>query len=140
MNAYATCVSLRKIRRYLSSKNMKQLTPQEEQLMLIVWQTGKGFVKDYREKYPHPLPPYTTVATIMKKLENKGYVQSKLYGNTYEYTPKIKEEEYKKTFVSGVVNNFFSNSYKEMVSFFATEEKLSEKDLEEILAMIKNKK
>ena len=119
---------------------MKQLTPQEEQLMLIVWQTGKGFVKDYREKYAYPLPPYTTVATIMKKLENKGYVQSKLYGNTYEYTPKIKEKEYKKTFVSDVVNNFFSNSYKEMVSFFASEEKLSEKDLEEILIMIKNKK
>ncbi len=118
---------------------MKRLTPQEEQLMLIVWQTGKGFVKDYRDKYPDPQPPYTTIATIMKKLENKGYVESRLYGNTYEYTPKIQEEEYKKTFVSGVVSNFFSNSYKEMVTFFAAEEKLSEKDLEEILAMIKNK-
>ena len=137
MIIYVSCVTLRKTR---NKKIMKQLTPQEEQLMLIVWQTGKGFVKDYREKYPSPLPPYTTVATIMKKLENKGYVHSKLYGNTYEFTPKIKEAEYKKTFVSGVVNNFFSNSYKEMVSFFAAEEKLSEKDLEEILAMIKNKK
>ncbi len=119
---------------------MKQLTPQEEQLMLIVWQTGAGFVKDYRGKYPNPKPPYTTVATIIKKLENKGFVTSKMYGNTYEYTPKIKEEDYKKTFVSGVVNNFFRNSYKEMVTFFASEEKLSEKDLEEILYMIKNKK
>ncbi len=119
---------------------MKELTPQEEQLMLIVWQTGKGFVKDYREKYPNPKPPYTTVATIIKKLENKGYVRSKLYGNTYEYTPRIKENEYKKSFVSGVVSNFFRDSYKEMVSFFASEEKLTEKDLEEILQMIKDKK
>lgn len=129
--------------RKVSSLNlfiMKQLTPQEEQLMIFVWQYGKGFVKDYRDLYPDPKPPYTTVATIIKKLENKGYVSSRLYGNTYEYSPKIKEGDYKKSFVSGVVNNFFSNSYKEMVSFFAKEEKLSEKDLEEILNMIKNKK
>jgi len=119
---------------------MKELTPQEEQLMLLVWQYGKGFVKDYRELYPDTKPPYTTVATIIKKLENKGYVRSKMYGNTYEYTPKIKESDYKKTFFSGAVNNFFGSSYKEMVTFFATEEKLSEKDLEEILQMIKNKK
>ena len=119
---------------------MKQLTPQEEQLMRYVWQSGKGFVKDYRELYPAPKPPYTTVATIIKKLENKGYVCSKLYGNTYEYTPKIKESDYKKTFFSGAVSNFFGNSYKEMVTFFAAEEKLSEKDLEEILEIIKNKK
>lgn len=119
---------------------MNKLTPQEEQLMLIVWQTGKGFVKDYRNKYPNPKPPYTTVATIIKKLESKGYVKSKLYGNSYEYTPIKKENDYKKTLVSDTVGNFFRNSYKEMVSFFASEEKLSEKDLEEILEMIKNKK
>ena len=119
---------------------MNQLTPQEEQLMRFIWQYGKGFVKDYRELYPDPKPPYTTVATIIKKLENKAYVRPKLYGNTYEYSPKIKEADYKKTFFSGVVNNFFGNSYKEMVTFFAVEEKLSGKDLEEILEMIKNKK
>jgi predicted transcriptional regulator len=67
---------------------MEQLTTQEEQLMLYVWEKGKGFIKDYRTMYPgEPKPPYTTVATIMKKLENKGYVSSRLYGNTYEYRP-----------------------------------------------------
>ena len=119
---------------------MKPLTPQEEQLMLIIWQTGKGFVKDYREKYPNPKPPYTTVATIIKKLELKGYVQSRLYGNSYEYKPVIKENAYKKDCLSNVVNNFFSNSYKELVSFFAEEKQLSEKELEEILTMIKERK
>ena len=120
---------------------MEQLTPQEEQLMLYVWEFGKGFIKDYRKMYSDdPKPPYTTVATIMKKLECKGYVSSKLYGNTYEYSPKIKQETYKSQYVSGVVNNFFQNSYKEMVTFFAKEEKLSEKDLEEIIELIKNKK
>lgn len=118
---------------------MVQLTPQEEQLMLIIWQTGSGFVKDYRKQYPSPKPPYTTVATIIKKLECKGYVSSKLYGNTYEYSVKISETEYKKQFTSGFVRNYFSNSYKDMVTFFAREEKLSEKDLEEIINMIRKK-
>jgi predicted transcriptional regulator len=119
---------------------MEQLTPQEEQLMLYVWDFGPGFIKDYREQYPNPKPPYTTVATIIKKLEAKGYLSSQLYGNTYEYRPKIKQERYKSQYVSGIVNNFFQNSYKEMVTFFAQEEKLSEQDLEDIIQLIKKQK
>ncbi len=119
---------------------MEQLTPQEEQLMMYIWQFGKGFVKDYRLMYPDPKPPYTTVATIIKKLEAKGYLSSKLYGNTYEYRPKVKHDKYKSHYVSGIVNNFFQNSYKDMVSFFAKEEKLTEEDLNEIIEMIKKGK
>ena len=116
---------------------MEQLTPQEEQLMRYVWQTSKGFVKDFRQMYDGKKPPYTTVATTMKKLEAKGYVSAKLYGNTYEYRPKIRQNSYKRNFVSNIVSNYFQNSYKEMVTFFAKDEKLSEKDLEEILQLIK---
>ncbi|MDR2854477.1 MAG: BlaI/MecI/CopY family transcriptional regulator [Prevotellaceae bacterium] len=116
---------------------LEQLTPQEEQLMLYVWQQGKGFVKDFREMYAGSKPPYTTIATTMKKLEAKGYVAAKLYGNTYEYRPKIRQDRYKKAFLSDVVSNYFQNSYKEMVTFFAKEEKLSEKDLQEIIQLIK---
>jgi predicted transcriptional regulator len=119
---------------------MEQLTPQEEQLMLYVWDFGPGFIKDYRDRYPDPKPPYTTVATIIKKLETKGYLSSRLYGNTYEYRPKIKQERYKSQYVSGFVNQFFQNSYKEMVTFFAREEKLSEQDLEDIIQLIKKRK
>jgi predicted transcriptional regulator len=120
---------------------MEQLTPQEEQLMLYVWEHGKGIIKDYRQMYPGDLkPPYTTVATIMKKLESKGYVTSELFGNTYEYSPIVKQDHYKRLYVSDMVNNFFQNSYKEMVSFFAKEEKLTEKDLNEIIQIIKGNK
>lgn len=119
---------------------MEQLTPQEEQLMLYIWEYGKGFVKDYRNMYPDPKPPYTTIASIIKKLESKDYLTSRLYGNTYEYRPRIKKADYKKEFMSGVVDTFFESSYKELVTFFAKEEKLSENDLEEIIRMIKNKK
>ncbi|GHT01362.1 transcriptional regulator [Bacteroidia bacterium] len=134
-------VTLRKINSNTQEthKAMEQLTPQEEQLMLYIWEHGKGFVKEYREMYPDPKPPYTTVATIIKKLEAKGYLTSKLYGNTYEYRPKVKQSTYKSQYLSEIVNNYFQNSYKEMVSFFAQEERLSQKDLEEIIQMIKNR-
>lgn len=68
-----------------------------------------------------PRPPYTTVASIVKNLEKKGYVQAKRYGNTYVYSPSIDEGEYKTKFLSGVVQNYFENSYKEMVTFFCPE-------------------
>jgi predicted transcriptional regulator len=120
---------------------MEQLTPQEEQLMRLVWEEKKGFIKDFRDKYSGDAkPPYTTIATIMKKLEAKGYVSAKLYGNTYEYRPKIKQDKYKRYCISGMVANYFQNSYKEMVAFFAQEEKLSEQDLAEIINLIKNRK
>jgi predicted transcriptional regulator len=117
---------------------MEQLTPQEEQLMLYVWDAGKGFIKDFRDRYPGTTkPPYTTVATIMKKLEAKGYVQATLYGNTHEYRPRVKRDKYRNRHLSDIVSNYFQNSYKEMVCQFAREEKLSEQDLEEIIRLIK---
>ena len=72
----------------------------------------------------------------MKNLERKKYVKAKRYGNTYEYRPLIPHEEYKRTFMGSVVNNYFENSYKEMVSFFAKEQKISTDELKEIIDMI----
>ena len=118
---------------------MEKLTQQEEEAMLIIWQTNGGFIKDFLEKYTEPQPPYTTLASIVKNLERKKYVASKRYGNTYQYTPIVAEEEYKKTFLSGVVKDYFENSYKEMVSFFARKQKISKEELEEIIRLIEKK-
>ncbi len=118
---------------------MEKLTQQEEEAMLIIWQTKGGFIKDFLEKYGEPQPPYTTLASIVKNLERKKYLSAKRYGNTYEYTPIVAEEEYKKTFLSGVVKDYFENSYKEMVSFFAREQKISKEELEDIIRLIEKK-
>ena len=115
---------------------MEKLTHQEEELMLIIWQQGKGFVKEFIDKMDEPHPPYTTVASIVKNLEKKGYVTSKMYGNTYEYIPVLDEMEYKKKFLSHVVKNYFENSYKDLVSFFAEEKKISTQELQEIIQLI----
>jgi len=119
---------------------MEKLTFQEEEAMLIIWKTGPGFIKDYLEKYPEPQLPYTTLASIVKNLERKGYLLSKRYGNTYEYTPRVTEEEYKNKFLSGVVENYFENSYMDMVTFFARKQKISTDELKDIIQMIENDK
>jgi predicted transcriptional regulator len=115
---------------------MEKLTPQEEDLMLIIWQQDGGFIKNFISGMPRPHPPYTTVASVAKNLERKGYVTSNLYGNTYEYAPKISENEYKTKFMSNIVSNYFENSYKEMVSFFAKKQKISAEELQEIIKLI----
>lgn len=104
--------------------------------MRIVWQKGSGFIKDFLDHYLEPKIPYTTLASIIKNLEKKNYVSSRKYGNVYEYTPLIKEEEYKKTFMSGFVRNYFQNSYKELVAFFVNEKTLSPEELRELAELI----
>ena len=86
-----------------------------------------------------PTPPYTTVASIIKNLERKGYVKGTRYGNTYEYCAMVEESEYKSKFMTSVVQNYFDNSYKEMVSYFVEKQKISAEELQEIIKLIEKK-
>lgn len=119
---------------------MDKLTLQEEEAMLHIWALGECIVKDIVGKYTPPAPPYTTVASIVKNLERKGYVVAVKTGNTYRYTPSVSESEYKRAFMSGFVRDYFANSYKQMVSFFAKEQKISPEELKEIVDMIEKRK
>lgn len=119
---------------------MEKLTPQEEEAMQAIWALEGGFIKDFLENLPEPKPPYTTLASTVKNLEKKKYLQSERLGNTYRYTPLIKAEDYKKRFMKGFVGDYFKNSYKELVAFFANEKQISAEELKEIIAMIENKK
>ena len=116
---------------------MKQLTKAEEQIMQILWKVEKSFVKDIIEYLPQPKPAYNTVSTIVRILEKKGFVSHKAYGNTYEYYPLISKEEYTKTYLRSIMKNYFSNSFEEMVSFFARDKDMSVEELEAIQKMIK---
>lgn len=119
---------------------MEKLSLQEEEVMLYIWELGECYVKDVLSKFPVPSPPYTTVASIVKNLERKKYITSKRYGNTYQYTAAIKESEYKKKFMSAVVKNYFDNSYKELVTFFAKDQKISSDELKDIIDLIEKGK
>lgn len=119
---------------------MEKLTSQEEEAMRVIWSNGKGVIKDFLEKYPEPKLPYTTLASIVKNLHRKGYLDAKLYGNTYVYSPRVTEEEYKNKFLSRIVDNYFNSSYSNLVTFFAKKQKISAEELKEIISMIEKDK
>ena len=116
---------------------MEKLTHSEEEAMQAVWQTGEGNIKSFMENIVDA-PPYTTIASIIKNLEKKGYLQSRLVGNAYIYKPAISEEQYKNRFMNNVVKEYFDNSYKELGNFFVENKKLAAKELKEIIQMIEN--
>lgn len=115
---------------------MKELTKAEEQIMQILWKIEKGFVKDILEHFPEPRPAYNTVSTIIRILQEKGFVSHKAYGRTHEYFPVISREEYTKSRMSSLVKDYFSNSFEKMVSFFAREKKISLEEMEEIARLM----
>jgi BlaI family penicillinase repressor len=118
---------------------MQKLTNKEEEVMHILWKLEKAFVKDVLAEAPEEKPHYNTYSTIIRNLEEKGYVGHNAYGNTHQYYPTVSKEDYRKNFVSNTLENYFNNSYKSMVSFFAKEEKISAEELREILYMIEKK-
>ena len=115
---------------------MEKLTNQEEDIMLHIWKLGRCAVKQIVEALPEPRPPYTTVASIVNNLKRKAYVKAEREGKGYVYTPAIAETDYKRKFLSGFVSHYFKNSFKEMVTFFAKDEKISSEDLKEIIREI----
>lgn len=118
---------------------MQKLTNKEEEIMHILWKLEKAFVKDVLMEIEDDKPHYNTLSTIIRNLEDKGYVGHNAYGNTHQYFPLVSKEDYRKGFMSNAIENYFNNSYKSMISFFAKEEKISAEELREILDMIEKK-
>ena len=110
----------------------------EEQVMKIVWSLEKGLIRNIVDGYDDPKPAYTTVATIVKILEKKGFLSKSPLGNTFEYHPVISRKEYTKGFLNRFVKKYFSNSYKSMISSLSENENLSAKEMEEIIEIFQN--
>ena len=111
---------------------MKELTRAEEQIMHVLWEIEKGVVKDVLDRLPDPKPAYNTVSTIVRILEKKGFAGHEAFGKTHRYFPLITLNEYRRGFLKSLVNRFFGNSYQEMVSFFASDRKITIRELEEM--------
>jgi len=116
----------------------RELTRAEEQIMHILWEKGTGLVHDILREFPDPKPAYNTVSTIIRILEQKGFIGHKAYGRTYEYFPLITKKDYTKTYFRSFVANYFGSSYKSLASFFTAEEKLSVRELEEIRQLMED--
>jgi BlaI family transcriptional regulator, penicillinase repressor len=119
---------------------MQKLTNKEEEVMHILWRLKKAFVKDVLAEITEEKPHYNTLSTIIRNLEEKGFVSYNAYGNTHQYYPIVSLEAYRKKFMHTAIDNYFNSSYKNMVSFFAEENKISAEELREILALIEQKK
>ena len=119
---------------------MLKLAKREEQIMQAFWELGKAFIRDIIPQLPDPKPHYNSVATIVKILEEKGFLDHDVVGNMYQYFPLISKEAYQKHALKDFVSQYFDNSYPRMLAFFAKEEKLSEAELSEILELIKSGK
>ena len=118
---------------------MQKLTNKEEEIMQILWKLKKAFVKEVLAEIVDDNPHYNTLSTIIRNLEEKGFVSYNAFGNTHQYFPIVKMEDYRKRFMSNAIENYFDSSYKNMVSFFAEENKISADELREILAIIEKK-
>ena len=119
---------------------MVKLAKREEQIMQVFWELEKAFIRDVIPMLPNPKPHYNSVATIVKILEEKGFLDHEIVGNVYCYVPVISREEYQKHAMKDIVSQYFDNSYPRMLAFFAKEQNLSEDELNEILNIIKSKK
>jgi len=115
---------------------MKELTKRELNILEILWGLKKGFVNDVINKMQDPKPPYTTVSSIIRILETKGYVSHKTYGNTHEYKPLISKLKYKKYALKNLITNYFDGSLENVVSFMVKENELSDQEVNEISELI----
>lgn len=116
-----------------------ELTRAEEQVMQILWNLEKGFVKEIVECFPDPKPAYNTISTIVRILEKKEIVAYQSFGKTHQYYPLVRKEEYKKTNLKKMLDGYFNQSYKNLVSFFSKEEDLSIEEMEEIKQLMDEK-
>ncbi len=119
---------------------MKNLTKAEEQIIQILWQRDKASVKEVLARLPEPKPAITTVSTIIRILESKGFVAHEQVGRGFVYFPIVKKEDYTKFSMRKMINNYFDGSFKNLVSFFAKNEDIDVQELEEILKEIKKEK
>jgi BlaI family penicillinase repressor len=119
---------------------MEKMTLSEKEAMSALWKIGKGTARQILQTHSAPIPHYNTLRSTLNNLKKKKYLEVRPVGTTNEYIPIIKQAKYKKDFLSNFVKEHFENSYKSLVSFFAKEKSLSQKDVEEILDLIKKGK
>ena len=115
---------------------MKELTKAEEQVMQVIWNVGQGFANEIVAAYPEPKPAYNTVLSIIKILENKGFVKHETFCRANRYSPAISKEEYSHRYLGSVVERYFNNSYLDLVSAFAKKENFSVEELEALKKVI----
>ena len=113
-----------------------QLSKTEEQIMELIWKNEKVFLKDLIDCFPDPKPAATTIATLLKRMQDKGFVGYTLFGNSREYYPLVKKTDYFSKHVNGIIKDYFENSALQFASFFTTTSNLTASELEDLKKII----
>lgn len=119
---------------------MERITNKEEEIMGFFWKEGPLFVKQILEFYDEPRPHINTLSTIVRNLEEKGYVGHRAYGNSHQYYAVVSQDEFKKKTLRNVISKYFNNSYLDVVSSFMSEEEISVDELKKLIRTAKNTK
>lgn len=117
----------------------QKLTDAEKDLMEIVWQKKAAFMKDIMEEYPEPKPATTTIATLLKRMQNKNLIGYKTYGNSRQYFPKVSKEVYFKEEMTSMIDKFFNSSASQFASFFTSNTKMTQTELKDLRDLIDQK-
>ena len=120
----------------MTIRRKMQLSKTEEQVMELIWKAEKVFFKDLIDSFPEPKPALTTVATLLKRMQNKGFVGYKLFGNSRQYFPLVKKEDYFTKHINGIIKNYFGDSALQFASFFTTTSNLTASELEDLKKII----
>ena len=115
-----------------------QLSKTEEQVMQLLWKLEKAFMKDILAEFPEPKPATTTIATLLKRMRDKGFIDYTLFGKSRQYFPLVKKSDYFSKHVNGLIKNFFNNSASQFASFFTSETKMTVNELEDLKKLIEN--
>lgn len=119
---------------------MERLTKVEEDIMNLIWDRSETTVSQMIKDMSEPKPPHSTISSIVRILERKGFLDHKAYGRTFEYFPIISKEVYSKFSLNKIVKNYFKGSFKDLVSSLAEDDDINLKDMQEILDKLKNDK
>ena len=120
----------------MTKRRDMQLSKTEEQIMELIWNKEKVFLKDLIDCFPDPKPASTTVATLLKRMQDKGFVGYTLFGNSRQYYPLVKKSDYFSKHVNGIIKNYFGNSALQFASFFTTTSNLTTSELEDLKKII----
>lgn len=115
----------------------KSLTKAEEEIMHHIWALGRCTVSNILDELPEPRPPHSSISSIVRILEKKGFVDHKAYGRTYEYFPIVAKEEYSKRSLLSLLKDYFDGSTPQLVSYLVQEEKTSVEELQELIKQLK---
>lgn len=119
---------------------MKELTKAEERIMQILWGLEKAFTREILEEFKQDTPSYTTVATVLTVLEQKGFVAHEMMGNSKRYYPLITKSKYSDFAMSNVLSKYFGGSLSQLVSFFTDRKKMDINELDEIIKILESKR